>query len=221
MMDKKITEEIDRFEKMVEEYGKNKNVKEEEFKKDNQSIVDLIVKHLKNTNNGNDKDIEVAYCKWATSQYELGHYEYGKRIENNLRDIIKGVFCDENKGIKVDDHSKNKMGDIIIEKNDKEKMVIEVKSYVDDTKSPQSISALTKRRDELKDKGYEYVVFALYNLDKKIYEIGKYIKDWMYLVKYREKVNGKYEYKCIWERPEYPEYYPFNNLIQSIKNFLN
>ncbi len=130
-------------------------------------LLARIADRLKETLADGNLDVfeaEQAYCDLIDCQWKMGHKEYGDRIEENIRTILKNIFGETTVRIE-----KN-VADIIVVKGNK-KLAIEVKSFIDTSeKSRQGLKTLAGKKIEVEGRnGYKkYLVFAHNACDKKV-----------------------------------------------------
>jgi len=212
-----IQELIKSLEGLSVEFDKFREEQYNRFLPGRNTLLELVSKRLKETLTDTDIDIsdaEQAYYDLTACQWRMGHMEYGNRIEDNIRFILKHVFGDE--GVK---HAKT-VADVIIKKGER-KLAIEVKSFIDTTaKSRQGLKKLSEKKVEAETiKGYEkYIVFAHNSCDE---EISKKCLDqdrqWIILLSSCEDFTQASE--PIWKK--HTGYYPLRKLISVVNYFLN
>ncbi|MBU2573185.1 MAG: hypothetical protein KKH28_03815 [Elusimicrobia bacterium] len=173
----------------------------------------------------NPNFIDERFYKFLEAEWKVSPAgtAYGTQLKESLFKILKGVLEKETYKVgKEESIRPKKREDIVItSKNSSQtKVVVEVKSFIENSNSSQSIRSLEKAKNEIEsrtDIKHKYFVFASSHSCKPSFDAWKRNKDWIFLQSHRLN-DGKHE--RIWTVKDFAGYYPLITLIESIKKFL-
>ncbi|MEI7482177.1 MAG: hypothetical protein WCK75_07495 [Elusimicrobiota bacterium] len=182
------------------------------------SIINQLIKQWET----NPDSVDELFYKLLSAEWKLSANgtAYGTQLEKYLIDIFQGVL--KGKPYNIEKHQKirdHKVEDIVItgKNSSPVKVVVEVKSFIENSTSSHSIRLLEKAKKDIEDKTdmkYKYFVFASSHSGNPSFESWKPNKDWIFL---QSHYLSKTESGRIWLEKGFESYYPLRRLIKSIE----